>query len=77
VVQLLSHVLKEVTVLEGGSEGSQDGKQAQLTTVRACFLVPAPALQCQITPSPNETGIISLYSLPKECQYNATLCYLN
>lgn len=43
MAQLLSHVLRGVTVLEGGCEGSRGGKRAQLTTVEDCPLVPAPA----------------------------------
>lgn len=56
MAQSRSHVLKEVTQLEGGSEGGQDGKQAQLTTVGACLLVPAPASVRSLL---DEAGILS------------------
>lgn len=74
MVQLLSHALKEVTLLEGRSEGGQGGKKAQLTTVEACLLVPAPASVRSLL---NEAGIISPQPPLEVSQYNATLCYLN
>lgn len=64
VVQLLSHVLKEVTQLERGRDEGQDGKQAQLTTVYACLRVPIPASVKSLLL--DTAGILSPYPYPRK-----------